>query len=204
MNFSKWKKEFAEQGWHFFAALAFLAIAIVLNYMAGMYVTNSELPVGVPDIILSHLGPYDLSFIFIWGMLLATPLFFIYPLFFRPRQLPYWMCMFSFLVIVRAFFICLTALKTPVDAISLNPPLIFNSLFHINDQFFSGHAAIPFLGFLLADRKSFKYFMLFLSILLGAVALLTHIHYSIDVFAAYFITYGVFKIGEKWFRRMKD
>jgi len=32
---------------------------------------------------------------------------------------------------------------------------------------------------------------------MAATVLLMHVHYSIDVFSAFFITYGIYKIGQR-------
>jgi hypothetical protein len=41
--------------------------------------------------------------------------------------------------------------------------------------------------------------MLGASIVLAITVLLMHVHYSIDVASAYFITYGVYKVGDQLF-----
>lgn len=70
-------------------------------------------------------------------------------------------------------------------------------------MFFSGHTAIPFLGFLVFyEDKFMRYFCLAASVLMGATSLLTHQHYSIDVFSAFFITYATFKMGEWIFKKI--
>ena len=96
---------------------------------------------------------------------------------------------------IRSFFLILTHLQTPPDAIILTFPNILSNLFFYNDMFFSGHTAMIFLGFFLSDNKKIKYVFLFGSIIMGITSLLVHHHYSIDVFAAFFITYGSYKIG---------
>jgi hypothetical protein len=73
-------------------------------------------------------------------------------------------------------------------------PWIFKGISFQNDMFFSGHTAIPFLGFLLFDGK-IRYFFLCGSICMGTVVLLMHLHYSIDVFSAFFITYCCYRVG---------
>jgi hypothetical protein len=42
--------------------------------------------------------------------------------------------------------------------------------------------------------------MLVSSIILAITVLLMHVHYSIDVLSAYFITYGVYKLSENYLR----
>ncbi len=73
-----------------------------------------------------------------------------------------------------------------------------------NDLFFSGHTAVPFLGFLLFKNRKVKYTFLGASIIMAITVLLMHVHYSIDVFSAFFITYGTFKIGEWLFKKMDN
>ncbi|MBI3904685.1 MAG: hypothetical protein HY309_03785 [Pseudomonas fluorescens] len=41
--------------------------------------------------------------------------------------------------------------------------------------------------------------MLFFSVLFGISVLLGHLHYSIDVFGAFFITYSIFCLAKKFF-----
>jgi membrane-associated phospholipid phosphatase len=71
-----------------------------------------------------------------------------------------------------------------------------------NDLFFSGHAGYPFLlALIFWQYKRFRYLFLFCSIG-GAVAVIFgHLHYSIDVFSAYFITFGVFEMAKRFFRK---
>ena len=44
-----------------------------------------------------------------------------------------------------------------------------------------------------------RYLFLFLTVFFGASVLLAHVHYSIDVFAAPFIVYGMYVITKKLF-----
>lgn len=177
-------------------ALIFLAIAMGFYLFAGDYVSDHR-GIAVHDLILDNIGPYNLSFIFIWLYILVIILFFIRPILINPEEFPYMLNIFSLFVIVRSGFILFTHLIPPPDAIIVHFPSIFSFLSFSNDLFFSGHAGLPFLGFLIYRRysKAMSYFMLASSFVLAVTALLMHVHYSIDVFSAYFITYGVYKFG---------
>jgi hypothetical protein len=204
-GFNDWRREFYEYRYLILLSLIIVLIAMFIDYYSGVYVTSAE-SARVPDLILDHLDPVDVGFLFVYGYMVLCLALFLYPLFFHIRTLHIVISQFSFLVMLRAIFIVFTHLRTPPDAIQIGFPWIFKGLSFQNDQFFSGHTAIPFLGFLLF-KGGIRYFFLFGSIFMGIVVLLTHQHYSIDVFAAYFITYCCYKMGdnlinktELWFR----
>ena len=89
----------------------------------------------------------------------------------------------------------------PVNA-SPGPENVGFSLYHMltfqGNFFYSGHTAFPFLlALIFWDRVLLR--RLFIAVLFGATMLLAHTHYSIDVFAAPFIIYGIFAITAKLF-----
>ena len=68
------------------------------------------------------------------------------------------------------------------------------------DLFFSGHVAFAYMNALVFwDNKFLRNIFLFISISLGVSSLLGHYHYSIDIFAAPFITYGIYVMAKKIF-----
>jgi len=85
--------------------------------------------------------------------------------------------------------------------VQISAPSFFYFLTYANDLFFSGHVGLPFLGFLIFKDKKIRYFMLSASIILAVTVLLMHVHYSIDVAAAYFITYSIYALGKRLFGR---
>ena len=75
-------------------------------------------------------------------------------------------------------------------------------IFNGNDLFFSGHTGLPFLlALIFWENKKLRFLFLGFSVLFAVVVLLGHLHYSIDVFAAYFITYTIFHICKFLFKK---
>ncbi|MBU0907211.1 MAG: sphingomyelin synthase family protein [Nanoarchaeota archaeon] len=182
-------------------SLILLATAIILDYLAGAYVTTVP-AVEAPDLILDNIPTLDLDFIFLYGIILIIVVLLVYPLLFKIREFHRVISQFSLLIAVRAAFTTFTHLKIPAQALVFTLPRIFSFITFQNDLFFSGHTAVPFLGFLLFRHSKIKYFFLVSSIIMAAVVLFMHVHYTIDVFSAFFITYGTFKIGECFFKKI--
>jgi hypothetical protein len=200
---NEWKSEIKEHKRLILLAILFLAIASILNYLAGTYV-DKKIPVAVSDIILDHIPSIDLGFIFVWGYILIIVVEFLYPLFFKVNKLHIVLSQFSLLVLIRSFFISLTHLGLPADAIIYETPKFFAFLDFKNALFFSGHTAIPFLGFLMFRKEKIGIFFLIATLIMMTTVLFMHVHYSIDVFAALFITYCSFKIGEWIFKKVNN
>lgn len=186
-----------------YVAIFLVAVALTFHLLAGEYLQDYARFVTAHDLILDNFGPYNLSPIFIWGFLSVMTLYFGYSLIFDVEYLPYAMNMFSFFLAVRAFSVILTHLGPPPGAILTPFPGPLQSFNLANGFFFSAHTGIPFLGFLIYKNRNkiLGYTMLALSVILAATVLLMHGHYSIDVFSAFFITYGVYVIGNKFVRK---
>ncbi|VVB81547.1 Uncharacterised protein [uncultured archaeon] len=197
----QWKKEIVTHKRAIAFSILFLIIAIILNFIASTYVSKIA-GVSAPDLILDHIPTIDFDLIYIYGDILIVAVLFLYPLLFKVKELHKVINQFSLLILIRSFFITLTHLKNPSSALAFNIPSLLSFIFFQNDLFFSGHTAIPFLGFLLFKDSKIRYFFLFSSIMMAAVVLFMHVHYTIDVLSAFFITYGTFNIGEWFFNKI--
>jgi len=202
-KWEEWKREFRDHKNSISLAIIFLIVAIILTYFAGIYVDKVN-KIAVPDLILNNIPTLDLDVIFIYGIIIIITVLLAYPLFFKIRELHRVISHLSLLLMVRAAFTCFTHLKTPLDAYVFQPPHLLSFMYFNSDLFFSGHTAIPFLGFLLFKGHKIRYFFLVASIIMALTVLFMHIHYTIDVLSAFFITYGTYKIGERFFRKIKD
>jgi hypothetical protein len=207
--FKQWKKLLSDSGYRtslFFGLLCVLFsywfYQSVINYVDGM----KNLP-ALGDFFHDLLPVADLRFLYIYGLILAVFTLIIYIIIWRPHLVPFFLKVFAFVYITRSFFIMLTHLGPP-DGFFLPTMVgdfrglpVIPDLLHSNDLFFSGHVAYPFLGALLLRKENRVLFYLFLamSVLMGVTVLVMRVHYSIDVFSAYFIVYGVYAITDHFF-----
>jgi len=179
----------------------FLMLAISFNSVVGNYVDKTA-SISVPDMILDNIPVINLQFLFVYGSLLMAIALLFYPLFFNVSKFHVVLSQSSFLIFIRSLFVMLTHLKIPTNAVIISVPKFYELINYNNDLFFSGHVATAFLGFLIFRKQKIGLFFLISTIVMGATVLLMHLHYSIDVFAALFITYGSFKIGEWFFKKI--
>jgi len=199
-NFPEWRASLKKNKWKILIALFFLVIAVIFFWQAGDWVSDHSWS-SVPDIILDHFGPYNLSFIFIWLFAIVVLVFIFYPFIFTHERFHYVLAMLALFLIARSVFMLFTHIGAPVDAVKVDAPGALQFLTFSNDLFFSGHTGLPFLGFLIFRKnKKLRYFMLASSIILAVTVLLMHVHYTIDVLSAFFITYGLYKIGNSFLK----
>jgi len=179
-------------------ALFLLAISLLANYFANVY-TTSHTSNYVSDIILDNLPVVNLDFVFIQGAMLAIA-FVILLLLTEPEKIPFAVKSIAFFVLIRSAFIMMTHTALPLDHILLNPESSFRYITEGNDMFFSSHTGLPFLMALIFwANKKLRIVFFILSGIFALTVLLAHLHYSIDVFAAFFITYSIFHIAQRLF-----
>lgn len=188
----------------FFGGLLLLAISLVAQFFVSGYV-NSLPDAPVPDLILSNIRVYDVGGIFVWGsvLLLAIGIFVGLS---RPNWIPFALKSLALFTLIRSLFVILTHIsafptQAVIDSAFFSKPF-FDGIFTGNDLFFSGHTGLPFLlALMFWEYKTHRAIFLGFSILFAIVVLMGHIHYSIDVLSAYFITYGIFQICKILFKR---
>jgi len=177
-----------------------LLASLVINYNAGMYATRNAGP-AVNDIFLDNFPVVNVDFIFMEGAFIFI-LLLMTLLLIHPKFIPFILKSTSIFLIIRSIFISLTHIGPSPDQL----PIITNSIdkFFIfsGDLFFSGHTGLPFLMALIFwNYKGLRRIFMILSIIAGISVLLGHLHYSIDVFAAFFITYGIFRMSQIFFKK---
>jgi hypothetical protein len=184
----------------FIISFVFLLISLYINFIAGNYATESaSLP--VTDIILSNIRRFDVDGFFIYGPIVLFTIISIICIY-SPKKIPFILKNIALFTVIRSIFISLTHLGPfPTQTIAESTNLLSKFTFG-GDLFFSGHTGIPFLMALIFwQNKKFRYFFLSYSLFMGTIVLLGHYHYSIDVLAAFFITYTIFDISLLLFKK---
>ncbi len=202
-----WQKLLGNETFRFslFLSVIFLVAGFFLYQQVIRYIDALPNVKAVGDLFLDVLPIMDLRYIYVYGILVGILVLVSYELFWRPDLIPFSIKFFAAVFVTRSVFISLTHLGPPegflITAFSQDfSGWPFNHMMHSNDLFFSGHVAYPFMAALITlHRKPLFYFFLTLSVLMGATVLLMRIHYSIDVFAAYFIVYGLYHAVKKVF-----
>ncbi len=181
---------------------AFLFAALILSYYAGIYATERASN-SVTDIILSNIPVFNVDGIFIYGPMLFW-IFVAVMTFAKPERIPFVLKSVSLFILIRALFISLTHIgpfPTQIIPDSLSSGIIKNFMFG-SDLFFSGHTGLPFLMALVFwENIWLRRIFVASSLMFGAVVLMGHLHYSIDVLSAFFITYTIFHIARVLFKK---
>ena len=189
--------------WRYYASLLegiiLFIISVYVTHFASVY-AEINASNSVNDIILSNTRVYDFEFFFVY-VAIALMLF-VVALCLRFRNTaPFVLKTVSLFIIIRSIFVSLTHMGPFPLKLQLESKLL-DFITTGNDLFFSGHTGLPFLiALIFWDHLYIRTLFLTASIVLGIGVLLAHLHYSIDVFAAFFITYSIYHIALKFFKR---
>ena len=176
----------------------FFAFSLMISQEATEFATQKA-GSSVQDLILSNIRVFNVDFIVNEGAMIFC-LFMLAIVIFEPKRAPFILKSSAFFVLVRSVAITLTHIGQFPQRSYIDQAAIFGPLNMGADLFFSGHAGLPFLMALIFwEHKLIRTICLTASAVFAVSVLLGHLHYSIDVFAAYFITYSIFVISQKFF-----
>lgn len=183
------------------AAVLFLVAGILATFFAIIYATEKA-SAPVTDIILNNIPVFDLDGIFIWGPVIYWFVIGIYLVFRAPAKIPFTLKSISIFLFIRSLFLIMTHIGPFPSHTQINITGAIGIFASGSDLFFSSHTGMPFLiALVFWSNKKIRNLSLAASLIFGTVVLLAHLHYSIDVFAAFFITYAIFHIVLKLFKK---
>lgn len=182
-------------------AIILLLTSLVINYYAGSFASHSASNY-VTDIILDNTIARDVDGIFIYGSILFW-LFVILLLLWRIQYMPFILKSIALFIFIRSLSISLTHIAPFPGQIHIPSDSLIHFFTFGGDLFFSGHTGLPFLLAILFwhTNKLLRYTFLIISIIFAIVVLLGHYHYSIDVFAAFFITPTIAYLAKVFFEK---
>ncbi len=157
--------------------------------------TNDVATNPVGDIVLSNIPVFQVGWIFVYGMFILVAFITLLCLL-HPKRIAFTLHSLTLFVLIRSLFVSLTHVGAfGTQAVSHFGPGI-TQMFFAADHFFSGHAGAPFLMALMYWHvKPLRYIFLAWSVFFSVLVLLGHLHYTIDVLAAFFITYGIYHLA---------
>src|SRR3989344_8686002 len=198
---NKYKLHFGHSG--FLASFAFsillLALALVFNFYAGVF-ASEKASNSVTDIVLSNIRVYGVDGIFVYGSIILW-IFVSLLLLLNPGKIPFTVKSIALFVLIRSVFISITHIGPFPTQIAIDSNLL-NKFSFAGDLFFSAHVGLPFLlALVFWDDLRLRILFIVSEIIFAAVVLLAHLHYSIDVLAAFFITFTIYRIAEMIFAK---
>src|SRR5579871_3103251 len=180
------------------ASAGWLAFSVLINFYAGSF-ASEKAGNSVSDVILDNLPALNVSLPFVWGPLLLW-LFLAIVLLMQPHWIPFVLKSVALFTLVRSGFIVLTHIGPFPTQSAVDTNGIISTFTFTGDFFFSGHVGSPFLlALIFWGTRWLRYTFLLTSIFFGAIVLIGHLHYSIDVFAAFFITYTIHDLAKFFF-----
>lgn len=187
--------------------LGLILITIAIIIQIGLGKTSSQQALSsnpAKDLFLDNLPVINTQIIIIQFVLIVWIFSWIY-IILNPKYLLFSLKATAIFIIIRSFFINLTPLGIYPHYIPFEEKFLgfgfYNQITFEGNFFFSGHVGYPvLLSLIFWNNKKLKTTYILLAVIFGISVLLSHSHYSIDVFASPFITYSIFKIAQKIFK----
>jgi len=174
-----------------------IVVSLFVNYAAALY-AEVRASNAVTDIFLSNIPIFEVGSFFVYGTIIFW-ITVVLVLLWRPERIPFTLKSVALFILIRSVFISLTHLGPFPTHIVVDSNIL--SLFSTGgDLFFSGHTGFPVLMALIFWKDIWLRVIFYAAALFfAAIVLLGHVHYSIDVLSAFFITYAIYHIAVQFF-----
>lgn len=205
-SFSRLKREYIA-AWETKGYLLSVLIALII-FGGALYINfwsidraTAEAGPQVADLILSSFPAVNVDGLFVYGTFVVLGFAALIVLS-QPRSIPFIFHGLTMFILFRSGFTLLTHLGPPEAYYASDFGTKITESFFGADQFFSGHTGMTFLAALAYWHISWIRNTFLVACAFFVVTVLAgHIHYSIDVASAFFITYGIYQIALHTFDR---
>ena len=196
-----WLEAWQHKRFRYKTIIALLLVAIILIMLPTFFAFIEKRDgMVLQDYVLDAIPAMDVSiptFTIIWSVVLLV----FYRIYQNPRLFLLVAYGFILMCVLRMLTISLLPLNPPPGLIVLKDPIANiayggNGIFITKDLFYSGHTGNMFLFFLCLQHKWDKIIALAASFIVGILVMVQHIHYSIDVIAAFLFTFFIY-LGAK-------
>ena len=196
----KWTQEWKLTAFRkrLFTVLVIIFIVVSVNPYFFNYIQQRN-GIVLNDWLLNFIPQQDVSipiFCILWSVILLAVC--------RAVQNPRFLIIAGWTVLLlfvsRIISITLVPLNLPKGLIYLHDPitgLFYGKQMVTKDLFYSGHTSMMFLIFLCLKNKYDKAYALFATIAIAVLLLVQHAHYTIDIVAAPFFTYILYRLSKK-------
>ena len=184
-------------------SFATLSLLVVLLFSYGKFILSIEHRTGVVlnDPILAMIPAKNVA-LPVFALLYSCVLIMIYQAITRPYFVLLGFQTFMIMYVFRTISIYLAPFDPPLGYIPMEDPavklLIPNSNILSRDLFFSGHTAVITMGILFSSNRNYRLIMGVCAVLLMALLMVQHVHYTIDIFIAPLATYSSYRLVMKY------
>lgn len=181
-------------------ALGILTLVLLVAFLPYYFAfIEARKGIQLNDIVLNYIDSANVSvptFIIIWSL----SLWYLYKSVKDPALILLILWGLNVLFITRIISIYLVPLDPPTDLVELIDPItnrFYGAKFITKDLFFSGHTATLVCLSLCLRKRRDQLIVLSGAIIVGILVLVQHVHYTIDVIAAFVFPYFIIKIAKR-------
>lgn len=181
-------------------ALGLLTLVLLVAFLPYYFAfIEARKGIQLNDIVLNHIDSANVSvptFIIIWSLCL----WYLYKSANDPALILLILWGLNVLFITRIISIYLVPLDPPTNLVELIDPItnrFYGAKFITKDLFFSGHTATLVCLSLCLRKRRDQIIVLSGAIIVGILVLVQHVHYTIDVIAAFVFPYFIIKIARR-------
>jgi hypothetical protein len=172
----------------------------ILTYCFQKALLYIELQQGVllHDVLLDKIPSIDVSVWIFWN-LYSCIIFGLLVLLAYPNLFTIFLQFYFLALLMRLIAILvMPTLEPPAHIIPLIDPILdvttYNNQQITKDLFFSGHTVSALIVIFMIDNKHIKRLLILMFIILVVLILIQHIHYTIDIFGAYIVTFMLYNL----------